>query len=81
MARRATTVRAVPDPPNTEDSGGGGGNGGGDLGTRLTRLETHFQYLATKDDLYKWFGIALLVNFLTIIGHLLIRYLANTPPP
>ena len=75
MARRATPIHPVPDPPNAEDSGGSGGNGGGDLNTRLTRLETHFEYLATKDDLFRWFGIALLVNFLAIIGHILIRSL------
>lgn len=51
MARRPTPIRPTPDPPGAEDSGGGGGNDGGDFNTRLTRLETHFQYLATKEDL------------------------------
>ena len=45
-------LHPVPDPPDDE-SGGGGGGGGGGFDRRLTRLETHFQYLATKEDLQK----------------------------
>lgn len=51
MAREPIPIRIAPDPPDAENTGGGGGNGGGDFNTRLTRLETHFQYLATKEDM------------------------------
>ena len=44
-------LTAVPDPPGS-DSGGSGG-GGASLESRLTRLETHLQYLATKEDIQK----------------------------
>ena len=45
-------LQSVPDPPDS-DSGGRGGGGGSNFETRLTRLETHFSYLANKEDLQK----------------------------
>ena len=42
--------KAPPDPPAAESGSRGGSDG---LESRLTRLETHFQYLATKEDLQK----------------------------
>ena len=45
------SLRAVPDPPGSESSGKGGGGNGFD--SRITRLETHLQYLATKEDIEK----------------------------
>ncbi len=48
---------SVPDPPDTENEGKSGGGG---FDSRLARLETHIEYLATKEDLQKlkvwWLG-------------------------
>ncbi|MCY4381667.1 MAG: hypothetical protein OXE44_00760 [Nitrospinae bacterium] len=41
----------VPDPPDSEDDGRGGG--GSNFERRLSSLETHIQYLATKEDIQK----------------------------
>ena len=45
-------LQSVSDP-DADSSGGSGGGGGGGFEKRLTSLETHFQYLATKEDLQK----------------------------
>lgn len=42
--------KAPPDPPAAESGSRGVSDS---LESRLTRLETHFQYLATKEDLQK----------------------------
>ncbi len=42
--------KAPPDPPAAESGSRGVSDG---LENRLTRLETHFRYLATKEDLQK----------------------------
>ena len=42
--------KAPPDPPAAESGGRGVSDS---LESRLTRLETHFRYLATKEDLQK----------------------------
>lgn len=44
-------LQAVPDPPGSESGGRGGG--GDSFESRISRLETHFKYLATKEDLQK----------------------------
>ena len=43
-------LKSVPDPPGAERGGRGGGN---NFESRLARLETHLQYLTTKEDLQK----------------------------
>ncbi len=37
--------------------------------------------MPTQANVYWLFAGALIVNFITLVGHLVIRYLANTPPP
>ena len=56
-------LQPVPDPPGSEGTGRGGN--GGRFESRLTRLETHFSYLATKEDLQKlkvWWLIGIITG-------------------
>ena len=58
----APHLHSVPDPPASRSSNGNGG-GGGNMENRLTALETHLKYLATKEDLEKlkvWWLIGIL---------------------
>ncbi len=58
---------AVPDPDSAESSGKGGGGNGGGFESRLSRLETHLQYLATKEDIQK-LKVWWLVGIITGMG-------------
>ena len=59
MSAAQPHLTPVPDPPESA-SGGKGGGGGNNFEARISRLETHLQYLATKEDLQKlkvwWLG-------------------------
>ena len=39
-------------------------------------IKTKLEGLATKADVYKWFGIVLLVYIVTLVSHLLLRSLS-----
>ena len=62
-------LQAVPDPPSSESGGRGGGGSG--FESRLTKLETHLQYLATKEDLQKlkvWWLCGIITGMVTGMG-------------
>ena len=61
-------LKAVPDPPGADRGGSGSSSGSGSgFESRLTRLETHLQYLATKEDLQK-LKVWWLVGIITGMG-------------
>ena len=71
----------VPDPPGAESGGKGGGN---NFESRLTRLETHLQYLATKEDLQKlkvWWLIGIIggMGLAATIALTFLRVFAKVP--
>ena len=62
-------LTAVPDPPG-EDRIGRGENGS-NYERRVTRLETHLKYLATKEDIQKlkvWWLIGIISGMAVAVG-------------
>ena len=62
-------LQAVPDPPGAESGGRGGG--GNSFESRLTSLETHIRYLATKEDIQKlkvWWLIGIISAIISGMG-------------
>ena len=53
MSERRLHAVDSPEPEGPAISPGGGGGGGSRIEERLAALETHLQYLATKEDIQK----------------------------